>query len=579
MVFLLINLIQGQPAKASWLLWTVAGLFFLAGLALLIYLIVNAKKRDQLDDVEEGGIGGGLLSKEKLLDETEQKKSAAQEATPSPQPPPAEAAHINQTIPLFSEADFRKDAKAVEPEIASEPLSQAPLAAEPEPLQTIPELQAEPEIAADVPVAAQNPAPEIPQASPASATYESPDHSTQVLTSQTTAPIVEPATIPEPAIIPLAVQEEEIFSPQEEALFSQREATLAKHTPASTPPPTIALSSQTEESSTARVDTPVSQQRFEQSARPRREPFEPPTIEPLTPRPIATQELSSQASPSAVDESRDKRATTLNPQPGRKTTVMPSPVEIFSEPPGASPVDSGTLPLSSAQTSFKNRPQTKPQAAPVWEAQGAGTRAIERKPAGSVLGLPAEASNAPLIIGQPAHGRDEEGVAALTNYGKDLDATETGRGGAITLFIAILLIAGGALLYFYVPAVRSRADALVARIRGQQPAPVVVEKPKAQIYPSLSPEVNKNLVKARGAVTNISEEPLEELSVEVSLDRGEGTAVEVRTIAVKPNVLAPRQQGLYEFEYEGGKATGFSRYRVTKLLSKNGEVKFKTPNQ
>ena len=49
--------------------------------------------------------------------------------------------------------------------------------------------------------------------------------------------------------------------------------------------------------------------------------------------------------------------------------------------------------------------------------------------------------------------------------------------------------------------------------------------------------------------------------------------------AVKPNVLAPRQQGIYEFEYEGNKTTGFSRYRVTKLLSKNGEVKFKTPNQ
>jgi hypothetical protein len=579
MVLLLINLIQAQAAKASWLLWTVAGLFFLAGLALLIYLIVSSKKRDQLDDGEEAGVGGGLLSKEKLRDEIEPQKTTAEETvvaqttSPSVNQAPAEAADARQTIPLFSEADFRKNAKVVEPEISPEPLPQAPVDAELPPLQAIPEPQAEPELVADASAAQQYPAPEIQQPPAAPAAYDSPDNRTQVLTSQTTAPIVEQATIP------LAAAEEEIYSPQEEALFSQREASMAKETPTVTGPSTIALASLTEESSTARVDAPVSQQRLEQSPKSRREPFEPPTIEPLTPIQSASQEMSSQATPAAVDEPRDKRATTLSAQPGRKTTISASPVEIFSEPPGASPADSGTLPLSSSQTSFKNLPQTKPQATPLWQAQGAGTRSIERKPAGSVLGLPAEASDAPLIIGQPTRPRDEEGVAALSNYGKDLDATETGRGGAITLLIAVLLIAGAALLYFYVPAVRSRADALVSRIRGQQPAPVVVEKPKAQIYPSLSPEVNKNLVKARGAVVNISEAPLEELSVEISLDRGEGTAAEVRIYGVKPNVLAPGQQGLYEFEYEGGKATGFSRYRVTKLLSKNGEVKFKTPNQ
>jgi serine/threonine protein kinase len=105
------------------------------------------------------------------------------------------------------------------------------------------------------------------------------------------------------------------------------------------------------------------------------------------------------------------------------------------------------------------------------------------------------------------------------------------------------------------------------------------ERPKAQIYPSRNPEVNNTKVKTRGAVTNISDESLEDLSVEVYLDRGEGTKIEVRRIPVKPNVLVPRQQGLYEFEYEGGKPTGFSRYKVIKLLSKNGEVKFTTPSQ
>lgn len=542
MVLTLITILQAPAAKVSWLLWTVAGLCFLAGLGLLIYLIVSGKKTGEEELEEESG-SGGLLSKNKVLDETDEKKSQAQEFSV---PEKQETASTTHTTPLFSEADFSKNTDdkttpvspqipiVIEDKVSSPSVVQETPKEELQPVQSISEQHKEPVVPVDGVMI-----PEIPEE------LVHQDSGTQVLTSQAAPTVVE--YIDTPFLAP----EEEIFSPQEEALFSQKEASLARES-ATTPEPTIALTSD----SFARVDAPASPQRLEQSAKPRRELFEPPIIEPLAPRQPATQVLSSQTSP--------------------KQVILP-PVE--EQLPGP-PVDSGTLPLSSAQTSFTSVPQTKPQAAPVWETQGAGsTRSIDRKSTGGILGLPAEASNAPLIIGQPSSTRKDMEVAAFSNYGKDLDAAETGRGGAITLFIAVLLIAGAALVYFFVPTVRSRTDALVAKIRGQQTAAAPVEKPKAQIYPTINPKVEKNIVKASGAITNISEENLEDLSVEISLDRGEGTTADVRTVAVKPNVLAPRQQGIYEFDYEGGKTTGFSRYRITKLLSKNGEVKFKTPNQ
>jgi hypothetical protein len=574
------HLLQGQATKVSWLLWTAAILFFLTGLALLIYLMTRGKGADQLDELEDHG-GGGLLSRERLLDEMDEKKSEAQDAPPvqgAARSVKEEEADAKQTIPLSSEADFNRKvdyrsattsrksdpASSVEPETLLSPVFEETLEEELPPVQTVPEPETEPARAAEAALVPDMPAPEIQEEVEADAApavslplIEPPpvieERGTQFLASPPT-PTVEAKPLP------VAAHEEPIFSPQEEALFSQKETLL------------------TQANSSVRVDAPASPQRLEQAAAFSREPFEPPTIEPIMPQQTATQQLSSPANISKIDERRQVETTALSSQPSHKQTVR-SEEEVLQGPQIHSPADSGTLPLSSAQTGFPSAPQMKGQAAPMWEAQGAGTHATKGKTAGSVLGLPAETSHAPLILGKPSRDRGGEGVAALSNYDKDLDAAETGRGGAIALLVAILLIGGAALAYFFIPSVQSRADALVARIRGQQTAPAPVEKPKAQVYPLRNPEVIKNLVKARGSVTNISEEALEELSVEVSLDRGEGTAAEVRTIPVNPSVLAPRQQGQYEFEYEGGKATGFSRYRVTKLLSKNGEVKFTTPSQ
>jgi hypothetical protein len=140
------------------------------------------------------------------------------------------------------------------------------------------------------------------------------------------------------------------------------------------------------------------------------------------------------------------------------------------------------------------------------------------------------------------------------------------------------LLGGAVASYFAVPAVKERADKLLGIGNSANEVPVA-ERPKAQIIPSRAMDFNKNIVKARGAVRNISEETLDGLSVEITLARGEGSPVETRVVPVTPAQLGPLQQGQYEFEYDGSKSTGYNRYRVSKLLGPNGEVKFTTPSQ
>ena len=149
----------------------------------------------------------------------------------------------------------------------------------------------------------------------------------------------------------------------------------------------------------------------------------------------------------------------------------------------------------------------------------------------------------------------------------------------VALALTILVVGGGALAYFYVPSVHARVDSAVSRLRGDPPVEPPAPPPRAHIIAAAS-EAVKNLVKARGSVFNISTEPLEDLSIEVSLERGPNAAADARTIPVTPNRLDPQQQGRYEFEYDGSKAKGYpGGYRIIKLMSNGVEVKFKVPGQ
>jgi hypothetical protein len=197
---------------------------------------------------------------------------------------------------------------------------------------------------------------------------------------------------------------------------------------------------------------------------------------------------------------------------------------------------------------------------------------------GSVLGLPTEASHQPLILGEPVRPADEAGIGALTHYGEDL-GPKGGRVGKIALFIVVALLAGAAATYLLVPSVHSRADGFIARLRGIEAQDRDATKAKAQIIPSSRPEVNKNMVTARGGVDNISDEPLAGLEVEVSLRRGDDAPPEIRRIPVTPDPLPPGERGSFEFEYDGKRDTGFAGYTITKLFSNGTEVRFRTPPQ
>jgi len=294
--------------------------------------------------------------------------------------------------------------------------------------------------------------------------------------------------------------------------------------------------------------------------RPPREPFEAPRIRPLVHRepwvPPQIELLKPRVQPPiAQPESPEARTQMLASSPALSPEQI-VPVEAIA--------DAETLPAEIDS--------------PVVARAAASTVASKRVHAGSVLGIPAESSHAPLVLGAPVKARDEIGIGALSNYGKDVDGGG-GHGGTIALATVILLLGGSIATYLFVPTVNSRVNAMVGRARGIDPnPPQAIEQDKAIIFPGRN-EANKSMVKARGAVDNVSEETLAGLSVEVSLERGNGAPPELRKVAVTPAQLGPKQRGLFEFEYNGNRATGFTGYRIVRLLSGEGEIKFTTPRR
>lgn len=300
-----------------------------------------------------------------------------------------------------------------------------------------------------------------------------------------------------------------------------------------------------------------------------REPYETPRIEPLTPREqaAATRELRSARPPQVEQPSGDRGQTR---QAGATGLFGSLPRSSSTATPAEPPRAAGeTRELAAAE----------PSPARIPEPSIAGTYA-HKAAAGSVLGLPTEPSYGPLILGDVVRNSSDVGIEALSNYGKDV-GPKGGRGGTIALLMVVGLLGGAVLLYLFVPSVHSRVGSFVGQVRGTdaQAAREAAMKPKVQIIPSFRPEVNKNLVTARGAVDNISDEPLENLSIEVSLQPGGDLPPEIRTVSVVPNPLPPSQRGTFEFEYDGKRDTGFSGYKITRVFSNGTEVRFRMPGQ
>jgi hypothetical protein len=564
MLLTFIFFMQAQPQppqKVSWLLWTTGIFFFLLGLSLLIFLI---RQRKQL--------GGG--------DEPELKKLILDEAAVEPR--------AVQTQSL----------------VDSEPEPEVPLA-EPDVLfsmsKNFPDDQ-------EAPTAFERPLDE-----PAPETFAVPDETENAVepaASSTADQLIEEQT--EERLYRPPVDEERIFKPAAEQvkdaeetvfkmsspsksvaenpplIFSQKHAeppveeqpvveeisdelpviesqtsTLASSPQSFTTQAdgeedsgTTPLVSQADTARSVRLEEPPSVQNFEQANTSSREPFEPPRIEPLVPQ-------NQQPETGQFTTSRPTKIST--PLPARETRLDREALTPFAdEAPRTHPT-----PI----TTPEREPVTTRVAEPAWQGSQAG-----RKVAGAVLGLPVEATDAPLVLGKPVIAEDEIGVTGFRNYGKAPDASDTGRGGLITLLVVLLLIGGGVAAYFKVPSFHWRVDALLLRLRGGAAPVTTTDKPRAQIIPSRNPEVNKNIVKAKGAVLNISEETLEDLAIEVSFYRGE-KVIETRNVAVTPATLSPGTQGSYEFEYDGSKSNGFALYSVTKLTSKGGEVKFTSAKQ
>jgi hypothetical protein len=270
-----------------------------------------------------------------------------------------------------------------------------------------------------------------------------------------------------------------------------------------------------------------------------REPYEPPRIAPVTPREHAEVTRELQKPPASA-----RAEATMVGTPERETR------ELAAVPFSASP-EKVTQPAVASSRAY-------------------------RAPAGSVLGLPAEASDRPLILGDPVRPANEAGIGALTNYGKDL-SPKAGRGGTIALLVVLALLGGALLVYLFVPPVHSRVNAYVAHVRGIDTQGLT--KDKAQIFPPHVLKVDKNMVTAGAPVDNISDEPLENLEVEISQQRSGDAPPDIRRIPVTPGTLAPSQRGTFEFEYDGKRDTGYATVKITRLLSNGSEIKFRTPNQ
>jgi hypothetical protein len=194
-------------------------------------------------------------------------------------------------------------------------------------------------------------------------------------------------------------------------------------------------------------------------------------------------------------------------------------------------------------------------------------------PAGNVLGLPMEMSRAPLVLGTPVKSREEIGIGSLTGYGH-VDK-EGGRGGLIALALALLIFGGGALAYFFVPSVHERVNTWIARARGLEPSDPLLAKPTVTVFPSRTPETDKNTVHAKGGVQNISTDTLENVSLEMQLNRSNGET-EMLNVPVTPAQLAPNDQGTYAFDYE---AKGVLSYTIKRVFINGKESRFNAPGQ
>ena len=549
MLLTLFNLLM-QTQKISWLVWTGAGLILVAGISLLVYFFLRLKKTEKEQEEDWNTSRSLFVEAAPLVSDEDQQEPLESEVSDldaselgpvgaiqlpeyeqmkAPTPEESEAPYMGHTLSFASELPEAEPLATLQPDTDRPPAyeEQKPLVSETAPAAE--EVREEPQTA---------------------------EHATELLISSQ----------------PLA---NEAFEKDEESPLNEILAELMHHTPPQeqadetervSPPESVIeqtarLYSPTEDEPT---ETPLSA-RVEQ--RPMREPFEPPSISPLNQRepfeppsielikshdrPVVSQEEtlyrdSSWPASESGEGGFSDRASDLHFEPSAPDVEAPLVEPYIAEPAPAAPI------------------------APSRIESGRKSKA-----AGAVLGLPTDSSGGPLIFGNSSRNANEEGVGSLSRYGKDTDKGK-GHGGTIALLLVVLILGGGVFAYLKVPSVNSRVNAFVARMRGEDTP--VVQPIRAKIFPNYKPETDKTIVKARGSVYNISDEPLEGLSLEVHvLKFREEPDPEKLNVTITPARLEKDQQGTYEFDYDAKQYP--AGYLIKRLNSNNGEVKFTTPKQ
>ena len=496
-----IFLLQAPPQKVQWWMWTLAIFFFLIGLGLLIYLMTRPKLSEQEEELESKP--RKVLSDVGIADADEQQ--------------PEIAPILETETPVFSDAPPASPAIETEAlpdsgtEILASSIQSHPVSdhkAEAKPSQTAALWNQEtPDEKEEVVRTASIKDSETVSIPASEETVSLPSRQTSLISGEGTSVFAEGTptqrqpdvketvrdagtqvlaskqTADEPPVVTTAAMEaDEVWQDLD---FSQSHtAELATPTPLVSQPPAPPVSDKGTrpynrvfpEQPSASVSEPSSVDTLRTRAM--REAFEPPRIEPI-------------ASPSQPEMPVSPTvAPPVPPMPDTGTQAFSStsrPTQVYSTEGGS------TREFSAPQLPYET-PIVQPATHPEYETAQHGR--ISR-PAGSVLGLPVDAPHTPLILGQPVKSRDEIGVTGFSNYDKPQDAGEKRRGGLIAILIVVALMGGGALAYFRVPSVHGWVD----RLRGAEQSKAM-DKARAQIIPAYPPEVNKKMVRAKGAVVN-----------------------------------------------------------------------------
>jgi hypothetical protein len=484
-----------QSTGVPWKVLIVAGLILATGIALIVYFF--RRLRGSEAEPEEDW----SLSRRSLLGSADTLKPA--EASRTPEPATADARQVMEPAAIDLPAAHHK----AEQQVAEHAPVPGPTAATPEP--RIPSRPVE--------AAAEHIAPASPP--PAPSTVPGPPIADRPHAAHPPGgvPSIGAHTIAPPGVTEEEFHESLQHSPIGEEIWTD----LEKH-----PAPRA--------DGEARVVSHTG----------RREPFEPPRIEPLAPR----------ERPGPLGG-----GTAAMDVPGGPTPPKPEPS-----------VSSTAKEMRRAWADQEvprlvDRPAIRPEV-----SQIAG-RAGAKQQAGSILGLPAGATAGPLVLGEVRHSADESSIGTLSNYGKEAD-DGGGHSGTIALLVVILIVGGVLLAYLFVPGVHSSINGMISRARGINPED---EVPKAQIF-NATYDPSKTPTEATGTVQNISQQTLTGLSVEVKLER-RGGGSELKSVPVNPSEIAPGAQGTFQFELDGKQ---YARYGVNRLVARNGsDVKFVKPNQ